>query len=262
MTSPLQQKLKVTGPVVVTANRLGDGAVVYRSVDGTWTTELAAATVVTTTPAASDLLTAALADKAQGGRCLCRAGGIDPGTGRAAGQSARGGSVATARPSHFRASAEGSSCTFTTTSTARLSRNRVREFRDQVARRLSGRIDGRRVQAVAAHERRLSAAARLYAADRHSLWHALLRAIAHACACGAPLRPQLRSFHHAPEHSVQLDQARRIARCDGRSGARRHARHADQRQLRAQYHDPTNGRASHRARSRIRGYGRSCCAST
>ena len=29
MTSPLQQKLKVTGPVVITANRLGDGAVVY-----------------------------------------------------------------------------------------------------------------------------------------------------------------------------------------------------------------------------------------
>ena len=34
MTSPLQQKLKITGPVVVTANRLSDGAVVYRRVDG------------------------------------------------------------------------------------------------------------------------------------------------------------------------------------------------------------------------------------
>ena len=63
MTSPLQQKLKVTGPVVVTANRLGDGAVVYRSADGSWTKDLAAAAVVTTTPAALDLLTAALADK-------------------------------------------------------------------------------------------------------------------------------------------------------------------------------------------------------
>ena len=63
MTSPLQQKLKVTGPVVITANRLGDGAVVYRSSDGAWTTELAAATVVTTTPAATELLTAALADR-------------------------------------------------------------------------------------------------------------------------------------------------------------------------------------------------------
>jgi hypothetical protein len=63
MTSPLQQKLKVTGPVVVTANRLGDGAVVYRSADGGWTKDLAAAAVVTTTPAAIELLTAALADK-------------------------------------------------------------------------------------------------------------------------------------------------------------------------------------------------------
>ena len=63
MTSPLQQKLKVTGPVVVTANRLGDGAVVYRSADGSWTKDLAAAAVVTTTPAAIELLTAALADK-------------------------------------------------------------------------------------------------------------------------------------------------------------------------------------------------------
>ena len=63
MTSPLQQKLKVTGPVVITANRLGDGAVVYRSADGSWTKDLAAAAVVTTTPAATELLAAALADK-------------------------------------------------------------------------------------------------------------------------------------------------------------------------------------------------------
>jgi hypothetical protein len=63
MTSPLQQKLKVTGPVVITANRLGDGAVVYRSADGTWSKDLAAAAVVTTAPAAMELLTAALADK-------------------------------------------------------------------------------------------------------------------------------------------------------------------------------------------------------
>ena len=62
MTSPLQQKLKVTGPVVITANRLGDGAVVYRATDGTWTKDLAAA-VVTTTPAALELLGTAISDK-------------------------------------------------------------------------------------------------------------------------------------------------------------------------------------------------------
>jgi hypothetical protein len=35
MTSPLEQKkIKITGPVVITANRVGDGAVVYRRADG------------------------------------------------------------------------------------------------------------------------------------------------------------------------------------------------------------------------------------
>ena len=63
MTSPLQQKLKVTGPVVVTANRLADGAVIYRTAQGSWTSDLAAAAVVTTAPAATELLAAALADK-------------------------------------------------------------------------------------------------------------------------------------------------------------------------------------------------------
>ena len=63
MTSPLQQKLRITGPVVVTANRLGDGAVIYRSPAGTWTTELASAAVVTTAPAATELLAAAVADQ-------------------------------------------------------------------------------------------------------------------------------------------------------------------------------------------------------
>jgi predicted NAD/FAD-binding protein len=62
MTSPLQQKLKIRGPVVVTANRLTDGAVVYRTGDGGWTAELAAAAVATTADVAGDLLAAASAD--------------------------------------------------------------------------------------------------------------------------------------------------------------------------------------------------------
>jgi Protein of unknown function (DUF2849) len=62
MTSPLQQKLKITGPVVVTANRLGDGAVIYRTLNGEWSTELAQAAVVDTAPAATSLLAAAVAD--------------------------------------------------------------------------------------------------------------------------------------------------------------------------------------------------------
>lgn len=61
MTSPLQQKIKVTGPVVVTANRLGDGVVVYRTAEG-WSTTLDDAAVVDTAAAALALLNAAAAD--------------------------------------------------------------------------------------------------------------------------------------------------------------------------------------------------------
>ena len=61
MTSPLQQKLKIVGPVIVTANRLGDGAVVYRGKRG-WTTELDSATVATSAAVAQDLLAAARVD--------------------------------------------------------------------------------------------------------------------------------------------------------------------------------------------------------
>ena len=62
MTSPLQQKLKVSGPVVITANRLADGMVVYRTDDQGWTTLVDAAAIVTSTEAARALLASAVAD--------------------------------------------------------------------------------------------------------------------------------------------------------------------------------------------------------
>jgi hypothetical protein len=62
MTSPLQQKVKVHGPVVITANRLGDGAVVYRTKNGKWSSVLDEAAVVTTAPAAAELLATATAE--------------------------------------------------------------------------------------------------------------------------------------------------------------------------------------------------------
>ncbi len=62
MTAPQEQKLKVKGTVVVTANRLRDGAVIYRTRAGGWTTDLALANVVNSLPAAQELLKAALAD--------------------------------------------------------------------------------------------------------------------------------------------------------------------------------------------------------
>ena len=63
MTSPLQQKLKISGPVVVTGNRLADGAVVYLGAGRDWTTELADATVTTSAPVAQELLAAAKGDR-------------------------------------------------------------------------------------------------------------------------------------------------------------------------------------------------------
>jgi hypothetical protein len=62
MTSPLEKKLKIAGPVLITANRLKDGAVIYRTADGDWSTDYGRAAVVSTAPAASELLAAAVAD--------------------------------------------------------------------------------------------------------------------------------------------------------------------------------------------------------
>jgi Protein of unknown function (DUF2849) len=62
MTSPLQQKIKITGPVVVTANRVGDGAVIYRSGGGDWSTQLHEAVVASDVTQARSLLDAAAAD--------------------------------------------------------------------------------------------------------------------------------------------------------------------------------------------------------
>ncbi len=46
MVSPLQQKVRVHGPVVITANRLSDGAVVHRAGPGLWTEKLEKAQIL------------------------------------------------------------------------------------------------------------------------------------------------------------------------------------------------------------------------
>ena len=62
MTSPLQQKIKITGPSVVTANRAWDGAVIYRTAAQGWATDLSEAAVVSTADAARALLAESVAD--------------------------------------------------------------------------------------------------------------------------------------------------------------------------------------------------------
>jgi hypothetical protein len=62
MTSPLQQKIKITGPSVVTANRTFDGVVIWRTADKGWSTDLADAAIVRANDPARALLGEAVAD--------------------------------------------------------------------------------------------------------------------------------------------------------------------------------------------------------
>jgi len=62
MTSPLEQKIRITGPSVVTANRTWDGAVVYRTAANDWSTDLGNAAVVRAVPDARALLAESVAD--------------------------------------------------------------------------------------------------------------------------------------------------------------------------------------------------------
>ena len=62
MTSPLQLKIKITGPSVITANRTWDGAVIYRTTARDWSTDLAHAAVVRAADEARALLAESAAD--------------------------------------------------------------------------------------------------------------------------------------------------------------------------------------------------------
>jgi hypothetical protein len=62
MTSPLQQKIRITGPSVVTANRTWDGVVIYRTAAQGWSTDLSDAAIVRTADEARALLAEAVAD--------------------------------------------------------------------------------------------------------------------------------------------------------------------------------------------------------
>jgi hypothetical protein len=62
MTSPLQQKIKITGPSVVTANRTWDGIVIYRTASKGWSAALSDAAIVRTADDARALLAESVAD--------------------------------------------------------------------------------------------------------------------------------------------------------------------------------------------------------
>ncbi len=62
MTSPLQKKIKITGPSIVTANRTSDGAVIYRTAAKDWSTDLGRAAIVRAADEARALLAESVAD--------------------------------------------------------------------------------------------------------------------------------------------------------------------------------------------------------
>jgi hypothetical protein len=62
MTSPLQQKIKIAGPSIVTANRTWDGVVIYRTAAKGWSTDISDAAIVRTADEARALLAEAVAD--------------------------------------------------------------------------------------------------------------------------------------------------------------------------------------------------------
>jgi hypothetical protein len=62
MTSPLQQKIKITGPSIVTANSTRDGAVIYRTAAHGWSVKLADAAIVRNADDARALLAESVAD--------------------------------------------------------------------------------------------------------------------------------------------------------------------------------------------------------
>ena len=62
MTSPLQQKIKITGPSVVTANRTWDGIVIWRTAAKGWSADLSDAAIVRTADDARALLAESAAD--------------------------------------------------------------------------------------------------------------------------------------------------------------------------------------------------------
>jgi len=62
MTSPLEQKIRITGPSMITANRTFDGAVIYRTAANSWSTDLSDAAIVRNADEARALLAESVAD--------------------------------------------------------------------------------------------------------------------------------------------------------------------------------------------------------
>ena len=258
MTSPLQQKLKVTGPVVVTANRLADGAVIYRTAQGDWTNDLATAAVVTTAPAASELLTAALADRLAAVDAYVAPVALTAEQ-RVIPAICASASAATDRPSRCRAQAAEGAMYLYDDFDRTLVEERVREFRDQVGRRLSGELTEEEFKPL-----------RLMNGVYLQL-HAYMLRIAIPTARSPPIRCACRAWRANTTATTAISPTRQNIQFNwikleqlpdamadlasaGCTGCRPAA-------IACATSPPINGPGSRPTRSRMRASGRSCCAS-
>jgi sulfite reductase (NADPH) hemoprotein beta-component len=119
---------------------------------------------------------------------------------------------------------------------------RVREFRDQVARRLSGELtedEFKLLRLMNGVYLQLHAYMLRIAIPYGTLGCDQMRMLAHVA------RTYDRGYgHFTTRQNIQFNwiKLEQLPGRDGRSGARRVARHADQRQLRAQHHHRSMGR--------------------
>ena len=139
---------------------------------------------------------------------------------------------------------------------------RVREFRDQVGRRLSGELtedEFKPLRLMNGVYLQLHAYMLRIAIPYGTLSSDQMRMLAHVA------REYDRGYgHFTTRQNIQFNWIKLAQLPDAMAdlGARRPARNADQRQLRAQHHHRPVGAASRPTRSRMRASGRSCCAST
>ncbi len=145
---------------------------------------------------------------------------------------------------------------------ARFVDERAAQFRRQVKRRLGGRAHRGPVPAAAAHERPVPAAARVHAARQRAVRHAVVEADAQVRAHRAHVRQELRPLHDAPEHPVQLDQARGSAGHPQARSPTSRSRRSSPRATACATSRRTSTRAARRTSSPIRASTASCCAST
>ena len=138
---------------------------------------------------------------------------------------------------------------------------RVAQFRDQTRRHLAGTLSEDEFRPLRLQNGLYIQRHAPMLRDRDSLRPAVVAAAAQAGAHRAPLRPRLRPLHDAPEHPVQLAQARRDAPTSSPSSRRSRCTRSRPAATACATSPPTISPASRPTRSSIRVRSARSCAS-